>query len=58
MFLVAGAWLLAVGALAQNGLLVVLSAFALAGALGSSTSYWHASYGLLVRESTVTIVVF
>jgi iron complex transport system permease protein len=44
--------------LAQNGLLVVLSAFALAGALGSSTGYWHASYGLLVRESTVTIVVF
>jgi hypothetical protein len=32
IFLVAGAWLLAVGALAQNGLLVVLSAFALAGA--------------------------
>jgi iron complex transport system permease protein len=58
MFLVATAWLLAVGALAQNGLLVVLSAFTLAGALGSSTGYWHASYGLLVRESTVTIVVF
>ena len=50
LFLVASAWLLAVGALAQNGLLVVLSAFALAGALGSSTGYWHASYGLLVRE--------
>jgi iron complex transport system permease protein len=58
LFLLASAWLLAVGALAQNGLLVVLSAFALAGALGSSTGYWHASYGLLVRESTVTIVVF
>src|SRR5262245_61243243 len=58
IFLVAAAWLLAVGAAAQNGLLVVLSAFALAGALGSSTGYWHASYGLFVRESTVTIVVF
>jgi iron complex transport system permease protein len=58
LFLIAAAWLLAVGALAQNGLLVVLSAFALAGALGSSTGYWHASYGLLVRESTVTIAVF
>ena len=58
LFLVASAWLLAIGALAQNGLLVVLSAFALAGALGSSTGYWHASYGLLVRESTVTILVF
>jgi len=58
IFLVAAAWLLVVGALAQNGLLVVLSAFALAGALGSSTGYWHASYGLMVREATVTIVVF
>jgi iron complex transport system permease protein len=58
VFLIAATWLMAVGALAQNGLLVVLSAFALAGALGSSTGYWHASYGLLVRESTVTIVVF
>ena len=58
IFLIAAVWLLAIGSLAQNGLLVVLSAFALAGALGSSTGYWHASYGLLVRESTVTIVVF
>jgi iron complex transport system permease protein len=58
IFLVVAAWLLAVGVLAQNGLLVVLSAFAQAGGLGSSTGYWHASYGLLVRESTVTIVVF
>jgi hypothetical protein len=58
LFLVASAWLLAVGALAQNGLLVVLTAFALAGALGSSTGYWHASYGLLVREATVTVAVF
>ena len=58
MFLIAAAWLLAVGASAQNGLLVVLSVFALAGSLGSSTGYWHASYGLLVREPTVTIIVF
>ena len=58
IFLVAAAWLLAVGTLALNGLLVALSVFALAGALGSSTGYWHASYGLLVREATVTIVVF
>ena len=58
IFLVAAAWLLAVGTLALNGLLVALSVFALAGALGSSTGYWHASYGLLVREATVTIVAF
>lgn len=58
IFLIAAAWLLAVGVLAQNGLLVVLSAFAMAGALGSSTGYWHASYALIVREATVTIAVF
>jgi hypothetical protein len=58
VFLIVTAWLMAVGALAQNGLLVALSAFALAGALGSSTGYWHASYALLVREATVTILVF
>ena len=58
IFLVAAAWLLTVGTLTLNGLLVALSVFALAGALGSSTGYWHASYGLLVREATVTIVAF
>jgi iron complex transport system permease protein len=58
LFLIAAAWLLSVGALAQNGLLVALSAIALAGALGSSTGYWHASYALIVREATVTILVF
>jgi iron complex transport system permease protein len=58
VFLVAALWLIAVGAFAGNGLLVALSAFALAGALGSSTGYWHASYALIVREATVTIVVF
>jgi hypothetical protein len=58
LFLIGAAWLLSVGALAQNGLLVALSAVALAGALGSSTGYWHASYALVVREATVTIIVF
>jgi hypothetical protein len=58
MFLIAAAWLAAVGALAHNGLLVALSVFALAGALGSSTGYWHATYALLVREASVTILVF
>jgi iron complex transport system permease protein len=53
LFLVASAWLLAVGALAQNGLLVVLSAFALAGALGSSTGYFHATYMLMMTEPTI-----
>lgn len=58
LFLAVTVWLAAVGWVARNSLLVALSVFALAGALGSSTGYWHASYALLVREATVTIVVF
>lgn len=56
IFLVVAIWLAGIGAYAENGLLVALSVFALAGALGSSTGYWHASYALVVREATVTIV--
>lgn len=48
----------ALGALARQGLMIALSVFALAGLLGSSTGYWHASYGLWVREPTFTIVAF
>jgi hypothetical protein len=58
VFLVAALWLAAVGTWARNALLVALSAFALAGAIGSSTGYWHASYALVVREATATIVAF
>lgn len=50
--------LLALGVVTKSGLLVGLSPFALAGALGSSTGYWHASYLLIVREATITILVF
>jgi len=49
---------LALGALARQALLVALSVFALAGLLGSSTGYWHASYGLWVKEPTFTIATF
>jgi len=42
----------------KHGFLVALAVFALAGLLGSSTGYWHGSYGLWVREATVTIAVF
>lgn len=49
---------LALGAIARHGLLIALSVFALAGLLGSSTGYWHASYGLWVKEPTFTIAAF
>ena len=49
---------LGLGVLARQGLLVALSVFALAGLLGSSTGYWHASYALWVKEPTFTIVAF
>jgi hypothetical protein len=58
IFLIVALWLAGIGIFAQNGLLVALSVFALAGALGSSTGYWHASYALVVREATATIIVF
>lgn len=31
---------------------------ALGAVIGSGTAYWHASYGLFVREATLTIIVF
>jgi hypothetical protein len=49
---------LVLGAVARHGLLIALSVFALAGLLGSSTGYWHAAYGLWVKEPTFTVVVF
>jgi hypothetical protein len=42
----------------RSGLLMALSPLALAGALGSSTGYFHASYLLIVREPMITILVF
>ncbi len=42
----------------RSGLLMALAPLALAGALGSSTGYFHASYLLIVREPTITIFVF
>jgi hypothetical protein len=49
---------LILGAAARHGLLIALSVFALAGFLGSSTGYWHASYGLWVKEPSFTIAAF
>ena len=49
---------LALGILARSGLLIGISPLVLASVLGSSTGYLHASYMLVVREATVTIIVF
>ena len=50
--------LLSLGVLARSGLLIGISPLVLASVVGSSTSYMHASYMLVVREATVTIALF
>ncbi len=57
-FLFVALFLLGLGTVAKSGLLIGLVPFALASVLGSSTGYWHASYMLIVREATITIIVF
>ena len=57
-FAVAALLLLALALLIRSGLLMAIVPLALAAALGSSTGYFHASYMLIVKEATVTIVVF
>jgi len=42
----------------RSNLLVALAVLALAGCLGASTGYWHATYALSITEPTLTIVVF
>jgi len=44
--------------LVRNGFLMALVPLAVAGALGSSTGYSHASYMLIVHEPAITIVIF
>jgi iron complex transport system permease protein len=58
-FSVAALLLLALALLNRSGLLMAIVPLALAAAMGSSsTGYFHASYMLIVKEATVTIVVF
>ena len=38
--------------------LAALSPLALGALVGSGTAYWHASYGIFVREATISIVLF
>ena len=50
--------LLVLAVMIHSGLLMALVPLALAGALGSSTGYFHATYMLIVTEPTITIVFF
>lgn len=50
--------LVGIGVYARSHLLVALSPFALEAALGGSTGYWHACYEIVVREPTLTILMF
>tara|TARA_B100001996_G_scaffold377274_1_gene359656 strand:+ start:174 stop:1184 length:1011 start_codon:yes stop_codon:yes gene_type:complete len=58
IFLVSTAIFLILGVIGKSGFLVTLSALSTASWLGGSTGYTHASYGLVIREPTITIVVF
>lgn len=58
LHLIATVVLLALGVIGKSGLLVTLSALSVAAWLGGSTGYMHASYMLVIREATVTIIVF
>ncbi len=52
------ALLFALAALIRSSLLMALVPLAVAGALGSSTGYAHATYMLIVSEPAITIVTF
>ena len=54
----AAALLFVLAALIRSSFLMVLVPLAVAGALGSSTGYTHATYMLIVREPAITILVF
>jgi len=57
-YLIAAAIFIGSAIAIRSSLLSGLTAMALAGALGSSTEYETATYSLIVREPTVTIVCF
>ncbi|MBM3777613.1 MAG: hypothetical protein FJW23_05140 [Acidimicrobiia bacterium] len=57
-FLLVAALSLAGGIWAQSGLLVAISALALSAAAGAATAYGHAMYVLVIRQPTVTVVLF
>lgn len=50
--------LLVVGFLAGSRLLIALTPLALLAAIGGSTGYWHACYGIAIEEPTLTVLLF
>ncbi len=48
----------ACAALFKQPFLAALAPLALGALVGSGTAYWHASYGIFVREATISIAVF
>lgn len=44
--------------LLSSRFLAALVPLALASLIGSSTAYWHASYGIIIRESLLTVLLF
>ncbi|WOR16161.1 hypothetical protein RYZ27_05725 [Hyphomonas sp. FCG-A18] len=42
----------------RSSFLAAMAVLALGAVLGTGTFYWHASYALIVREPTITILVF
>jgi hypothetical protein len=49
---------LAVAILLRSRFLAALVPLGIASLLGSSSEYWHASYAIIVEESTLTVVAF
>ena len=49
---------LAMAILLSSRFLAALVPLAVAALIGSSTAYWHASYGIIIRESFLTVVIF
>jgi len=57
-FAVVTAVLAAAGIAARSGLLIALAVVSLAACLGAGTGYRHASYSVIVREPSLTVIVF
>jgi iron complex transport system permease protein len=49
---------LAVAILLRSRFLAALVPLGIAALLGSSSEYWHASYAIIVKESTITVIAF
>lgn len=46
------------GVVARSGLMTVLATLVLSASIGARTGYFHASYFLVIKEPTLTIVIF